>query len=51
MFYSFDTLIKQKEFRAHLLEQRDPATNAKLIAALRREILNLKKMVVENGKV
>ena len=38
MFYTPETLIKQKQYRINLLSQRDPAMNAKLIKALEREI-------------
>lgn len=51
MFYTPETSIKYLNYRINLLTQRDPATNAKLIKALRRKILNLKRMVIENGKV
>ncbi len=34
---------QQKLWRIHLLTERDPATNMKLIAALQREVRNLEK--------
>ena len=43
MFYTPDTLIKQKQYRINLLSQRDPAMNAKLIKALEREIRALRE--------
>lgn len=43
MFYTPETLIKQKQYRINLLSQRDPAMNAKLIKALEREIRALRE--------
>jgi len=43
MFYTPETLIKQKQYRINLLSQRDPAMNAKLIKALEREIRALQE--------
>ena len=43
MFYTPETLIKQKQYRINLLSQRDIAMNAKLIKALEREIRALRE--------
>lgn len=43
MFYTPETLIKQKQYRINLLSQRDSAMNAKLIKALEREIRALQE--------
>lgn len=44
MFYTPEVLIKQKQYRINLLNARDPATNAKLVKALEREIRALQKV-------
>lgn len=49
MFYTPETLIKQKQYRINLLSQRDPVMNAKLIKALEREIRALREQC--DGKV
>lgn len=45
MFYTPETLIKQKQYRINLLNARDAAMNAKLIKALEREIRALQRNI------
>ena len=40
--FSKELKARQKEWRVHLLSQRDPVTNEKIIGALVREIRKLR---------
>ena len=50
MFYSPQTQILHKQYRINLLSQRDAAGNARLIAALQREVRALQRRL-DNGNV
>lgn len=50
MFYSPQTQILHKQYRINLLNARDPAGNARLVAALQREIRSLQRLI-KNGEV
>lgn len=45
MFYSPQTQILFKQYRINILNERDPAGNAHLIAALQREIRRLQGLI------
>lgn len=45
MFFTPETLIKQKQYRINLLNARNPVLNAKLIKALKREVRALQAKV------